>query len=218
VRLVKAQHLYFGLKIQECHSLRVPCGNKKLFFLTMEPANPANGWVNTVDAKNPEVIAKASRIIADNIYCTLSTCSPDGIPWVSPLFFAYDRHCNIYWSSAILSKHSQNIYNNHGRVAIAIFASNVSEGTPEGLYFYGIASEVKPEETEKVMQLLMNRTRIKVHRTPADYLDDSPRRIYQCQPQQAWVTGQRVSLGCGNVLVDTKIQISLSELRNSKLL
>ncbi|RUR73921.1 hypothetical protein PCC6912_54620 [Chlorogloeopsis fritschii PCC 6912] len=183
----------------------------------MEPASATNGWVNTIDSKNPEVIAKASRIIANNIYCTLSTCCADGSPWVSPLFFAYDDNLNIYWSSAIVSKHSQNIYNN-GRVAIAIFNSSVSEGTPEGLYLYGTASELKREETEKVMKLLVNRARRQVNRTIADYLDDSPRRIYQFQPQEVWVSGDRLPIDNSNVLVDTKTQVNLLELRNSKLI
>jgi nitroimidazol reductase NimA-like FMN-containing flavoprotein (pyridoxamine 5'-phosphate oxidase superfamily) len=56
----------------------------------MESANAANRWVNTIDAKNSEIIAQAKSIIAHNIYCTLSTCSHDGYPWVSPVFFAYD--------------------------------------------------------------------------------------------------------------------------------
>ncbi|MDM9379720.1 pyridoxamine 5'-phosphate oxidase family protein [Chlorogloeopsis sp. ULAP01] len=183
----------------------------------MEPASPTNGWVNTIDSKNPEVIAKASRIITNNIYCTLSTCGIDVSPWVTPLFFAYDDEWNLYWSSAIVSKHSQNIYRN-GRVAIAIFNSSVSEGTPEGLYLYGTASELKREDTQKVMKLLVNRARRQVNRTVADYLDDSPRRIYQFQPQEAWVSGDRLPVDNSNILVDTKIQVNLQELQNSKLI
>ncbi|MBW4561004.1 MAG: pyridoxamine 5'-phosphate oxidase family protein [Mojavia pulchra JT2-VF2] len=182
----------------------------------METANATNGWVNTIDCQNPEVIAKASRIITNNIYCTLSTCSADGYPWASPVFFAYDDNCNIYWSSAIVSKHSQNLDNNHGRVAIAIYNSSFSEGSVEGLYFCGTASELKPEETERVLKLLINRATKKHNRTAADYLNDSPRRIYQCQPQEAWVTGDRVAVA--NQLVDTKIQINLADLQNSILI
>ena len=176
----------------------------------MEYATAANGWVNTIDSQNPFVIEKARRIIADNIYCTLSTCSSDGYPWVSPVFFAYDEHFSIYWASAVASKHSQNIYHNNGRVAIAIFNSNVLEGTGEGLYFYGTASELNHNHTEKAMKRLISRADKQLNRTPTDYLDDSPRRIYQFQPQQAWVTGSRLAFG--NQLVDTTIQISLSDL------
>ncbi len=176
----------------------------------MEEPTAANGWINTIDSKNPIVIEKAHRIIANNLYCTLSTCSIDGFPWVSPVFFAYDESLNIYWSSATASKHSQNIYNNNGRVAIAIFDSSVCEGTGEGLYFYGTASELKPDLTEKVMKLLINRANKQLNRTAADYLNDSPRRIYQFQPQQAWITGSRLPIG--NQLVDTKVEINMQDL------
>jgi len=52
----------------------------------MEPATALNGWISTIDSKNPEVIAKARHIIESNLYCVLSTCSPEGYPWVSPVF------------------------------------------------------------------------------------------------------------------------------------
>lgn len=140
----------------------------------MESAAETNKWVSTIDSKNPEVIAKAQRIIVSNIYYTLPTCSVDGVPWASPVFFAYDEKLNIYWSSAITSNHSQNIYHNKGRVAVAIFNSSVSEGTGEGLYFYGTASELGSERTPQVMQLLLHRTGKQLIRTPEDYLDESP--------------------------------------------
>jgi uncharacterized protein YhbP (UPF0306 family) len=179
----------------------------------MESAAESNKWVNTIDSKSPEVIAKAHRIIASNIYCTLSTCSVDGIPWASPVFFAYDDNLNIYWSSAIASNHSQNIYHNNGRLAVAIFNSSVLEGTGEGLYFYGTASELGAERTPEVMQLLLHRTGKQLIRTPEDYLNESPRRIYQFQPQSAWVTGDRLPVGNPNRLVDTKIQINVADLQ-----
>ncbi|MFN6539615.1 MAG: pyridoxamine 5'-phosphate oxidase family protein [Nostoc sp. EkiNYC01] len=176
----------------------------------LESASVTNRWVNTIDFQNPEAIAKGFRMMENNIYCSLSTCSFDGYPWVSPVFFAYDEKCNIYWSSAIESKHSQNLYSNGGKVAIAIFNSSVYEGTADGLYFYGTASELKPQETEKILKLLLNRAKRKHNRTADDYLNDSPRRIYQCQPQEAWVTGERLPFD--NQLIDTKIQICLQSL------
>ncbi len=175
-----------------------------------ELATAANGWVNTIDSKNLLVIANARRIIANNLYCTVSTCSVDGFPWASPVFFAYDNSLNIYWSSAIASKHSQNIYSNNGRVAVVIFNSSVNEGTGEGLYFYGVASELNQDHAETAFNLLKLRASKPTSRTVEDYLGDSPRRIYQLQPQQAWITGD--GLPVGNQLVDTKIKISVQDL------
>jgi uncharacterized protein YhbP (UPF0306 family) len=179
----------------------------------MESANAANRWVNTIDSKNPEILAQARRIIAHNIYCTLSTCSNDGYPWVSPVFFAYDQKLRLYWSSAIVAKHSQNLYDNNNRAAIAIFDSSASEGTGEGLYFYGVASELNSDCIEKVLPLLQNRANKQLKRTVKDYQNNSPRRIYQFQPQQVWVTSSRLAVG--NQLVDTKIQLNLLSLLSS---
>ena len=178
---------------------------------SMEVASVANGWVNTADSSNPEIIEQVRRIINSNIYCTLSTCSGDCIPWVSPVFFAFDGALNFYWSSAIASKHSQNLYLNAGRVAIAIFDSSPLVGPAEGVYFSGTASEVQSrEDAAAALERLLARARRKHNRTAADYLGDSPRRIYQFQPQEVWVTGERIPFG--NQLVDTKVYVSLADL------
>lgn len=177
----------------------------------MELATAENRWVNTVDSQKPEVLVTAREILQNNIYCTLSTCSPEGQPWVSPVFFAYDAEWNLYWSSAIAAEHSQNLAHNHGQVAIAIFDSKGPEGTVRGLYLMGTAGELNRDRVESVMTLLMTRAGKAVYRTPADYLDESPRRIYHFQPQKAWITGDRVAIG--NQLVDTKIAINVGDLK-----
>lgn len=175
-----------------------------------ESASIANGWVNTIDSNKPEIIANFRRIIANNLYCNLSTCSVDGFPWASPVFFAYDDSLNIYWSSAIAAQHSQNIYSNHGRVAIAIYDSSHQEGAVEGVYFDGCAFELNQDYAQTAFSLLSSRAKKPIPRTAADYLGDSPRRIYQFQPQQAWITGNRLPIG--NQLVDTKIHLNLPDL------
>jgi len=180
----------------------------------MTPATAENGWINTLDSDNPEVIAKAHRIISSIHYCTLSTCSPDGFPWVSPIFFAYDDHWNIFWSSAIAAKHSQNLYCNQGRALIAIYDSTKAEGKGEGLYLAGSATQVDRDSVADVMQRLFKRAGSSPDRTPQDYLDASPRRIYCFQPQEVWITGERVVIG--NQLVDTKIPLSLSAILAQK--
>ena len=181
----------------------------------MNSPTAENGWVNTIDSDNPEVIATAHTIIERIPYCTLSTCSPDGIPWVSPLFFVYDETWNVYWSSAIESKHSQNLYANHGRAAIAIYDSTVGEGSGKGLYFSGTATEVAPDLVASLMKRLFDRAGKYPNRTPQDYLDTSPRRFYGFQPQEAWITGERLPMG--NQLIDTKIRLNLSTLIGTSL-
>ena len=192
-----------GLGVKRCGGLVI-----------MESANVNNRWVNTIDAKNPEILARARSIITNNLYCTISTCSHDVYPWVSPVFFAYDEELRLYWSSAVVAKHSQNLYDNQGRAAITIFDSSVSEGTGEGVYFSGVGSELERDCLEKILKLLQNRAKKPSKRTVDDYQNNSPRRIYKFQPQQVWVTGERLAVG--NQLVDTKIQLDLPLLVSLK--
>ncbi|HEY9878744.1 MAG TPA: pyridoxamine 5'-phosphate oxidase family protein [Leptolyngbyaceae cyanobacterium] len=185
----------------------------------MSVAKAENGWVNTVDAQKPEVLEKAQHIIESNLYCTLSTCSSEGFPWASPVFFAHDQAWNLYWSSATVSQHSQNLYRNQGRTAIAIYSTSVDEGKGQGLYLSGTASELAPERTPEIIKLLLQKLMLRGGtppvRTAADYLPPSYRRIYHFQTQAVWITGERAAFG--NVLVDTKIQLNLSDLVRSQL-
>jgi hypothetical protein len=178
----------------------------------MSIATAENAWVNTIESRNPEVLQQAWEIITSTVYCSLSTCSPDGFPWASPVFFTFDSDLTLYWSSASVAKHSQNIYQNQGRVAIAIYSTDKSEGKGKGVYLNGLAHELEPEWVSTVMQSLFNRAGGEApNRTAADYLHPSPRRMYKFTPEAAWITGQRLPLG--NQLVDTKIQLDLTELQ-----
>ncbi len=174
----------------------------------MQPATADNGWINTLESDHPDVLAKARHIMATIHYCTLSTCSADGWPWVSPVFFAYDANWHLYWSSTIAAQHSQNLYHNQGRAAIAIYDSSVSEGSGKGLYLSGNAAEVESHLVGAIMSLLFQRAGNVPQRTPQDYLEASPRRIYRFQPQAVWISGERLAFG--NQLVDTKVQLHLS--------
>ncbi|NEQ34127.1 MAG: pyridoxamine 5'-phosphate oxidase family protein [Leptolyngbya sp. SIO4C5] len=177
----------------------------------MTMATAENGWISRVEGENSELLERAERIIASTLYCTLSTCSPDGCPWASPVFFVYDATWTIYWSSAIASRHSQNLYQNQGRLAIAIYSTSAGEGKGQGVYLSGYGKELAPERVGAVMQQLFARAgREPPQRTASDYLGTSPRRIYQFEPEAAWMTGERLAVG--NQLVDTKVVLDLRRL------
>ena len=177
----------------------------------METATANNGWVDSTQSSNPKILETARSIMENNIYCNLSTCSPDGYPWSSPVFFAYDRQWNIYWCSAVVSQHSQNIYQNQGRVAISIFNSNVREATGKGLYFSGLGMEVKESLLPFAIKLLFERAKKPMTmKTPEDLLNNSPRKMYQFQPQKAWITGERLPVD--NHLIDIKISLNLDDI------
>jgi uncharacterized protein YhbP (UPF0306 family) len=175
-------------------------------------ANAENEWVGCITPTPLELLQKAQQLLSDIIFCAVSTCSPDGIPWMSPVFFAFDKQINLYWSSAVTARHTQNIYNNTGKAAIAVYPSDRGEGCSEGVYLSGVVAELVSEEVPAAMLLLGKRAGSPIERIPSDYLGESPRRIFRFQPEEAWITGQRLQVG--NQLVDTKMVIDLSALRN----
>ena len=177
----------------------------------MELANADNHWVTTLSQTPPELLHQAHRILSSSLYSSLSTCSSDGIPWNSPLFFAFDAQFNIYWSSAITSRHSQNLDRNAGRAAISIYATTNSQGAVEGFYGSGVAAEVDRTCAEVALPYLQARAKNLMQRTVDDYWGDSPRRIYRLELEEAWLTGERVE--SANQLVDTKVSLDLSALR-----
>ncbi len=168
------------------------------------------GWVSTPASCPVEVFEQVRSLLCQIHYCTLSTCTADGIPWVSPVFYAH-QGLKLYWSSAIASQHSQNLATNQGQVAIAIYNSQVAEGTAQGLYLSGLAKELDSDRTQAAMERLFARAGGEPpQRTAADYLGESPRRMYQFVPQAVWITGDRVVVG--RQLVDTKIRLNLEKL------
>lgn len=174
----------------------------------MAIASSDNQWVTTPDGPQPQLQAKAEAILQSTLYCTLATCSTDGLPWASPVFFTYDPDWTLYWSSAIAAVHSQNIEHNQGRMAVAVYSTHRPEGKGQGLYLRGTATVLPSEQVATVMQRLFARAGGEPpQRTAADYLSDSPRRIYRFQPQGAWLTGERLPVG--NQLVDTRVQVPL---------
>lgn len=173
----------------------------------MEPTTAENGWINTLDVANPDLRTTADRILNHNRYLTLSTCSSTGVPWVSPLLFAYDELWHLYWSSAIASRHSHNLDHNKGKASIVIFDSTASPGDIAGLYLEGIAVELEPEQVQIALEIMDARSPTPQPRNSADYLSPSPRRMYQFQPQNAWITGKRIRVG--TCLVDTRLQVNI---------
>lgn len=180
----------------------------------MSIATAENGWVNTADGQAPEVITRARQILESTIYASLSTSSPDGLPWASPVFYTYDSAWNLYWASTMVAQHSQNLCANQGRAAIAIYSTDREEGKGQGLYLSGTAAEVGVEDVERVIPLLMKRAAKGQRRSPADYLAPSPRRLYRFQPQDVWITGERIALS-ETILIDTKIKLDLASLTQS---
>lgn len=151
-------------------------------------------------------------------YITIATIrthndsQPMSQPWNSPVYSAFDHDYNFYWVSDRHSQHSKNIRENP-HIFLAIYNSTIPEGTGagRGVYIQAQARELSdPDEIAHAHQLLAHRVG-KTPRAPENFLDDSPRRIYQAVPEQAWVNdnGER-----NGHFIDIRIEIDLALLRS----
>ncbi len=125
--------------------------------------------------------------LAHPLFCTLSTVDEAGLPWASPVYFAYDANATIYWTSSHDSQHSKNIRHS-SNVFITMFKEGLSEGSMNnfGLYIKGKAYELqKIEEITYARNILTSRIH-KESTHPESFMGNSPRKVYKCVPEQAW--------------------------------
>lgn len=171
-----------------------------------------NNYVGIADPTDMDLPKRAIAILDACRYCTLSTVSPDGIPWGSPIFFAADTGINVYWSSSTVSQHSRNLAQSSGQATITMYVAYDKPGQTEGLYFrgHGEAIEDKAQATQ-ILPLMMAKSGRLLTRTASDYLEPSLRRFYQFTPEAVWITGDR--LVDGNQLIDTKIALDMAKLK-----
>ncbi len=125
-----------------------------------------------------------SDILASNRYLTVSTVDGEGNPWASPVWYVADDEGNYYWWSPMSSQHSTNIINNPN-VYITIFNSQLPEGEGLGLYIRATASELPPEELDRIIELY-NSTTSQFKMTRENCSGNSPTRLYRAIPSETW--------------------------------
>jgi hypothetical protein len=149
----------------------------------------------------------AERRLLGILYATVATCSPEGDPWNSPVYSAYDG-VNIYWTSGVDAVHSRNIRAN-GRAFIVFYDSTVPEGVGQGLYLRCSATELDhPADVADGRAALTRRVQ-SGDRPPEDFLGTSPRRVYRAVPHEAWVDHREP---VGGHQVDVRIPVDLKAL------
>jgi general stress protein 26 len=90
-------------------------------------------------------IQSIKEILKNIHYITIATVCDDGSPWNSPVSASFDTDLNFYWGSSRENIHSKNI-SRDSRVFVVIYDSTAPEGTGEGVYMSGEATELGPEE------------------------------------------------------------------------
>lgn len=154
--------------------------------------------------------AAAKKIIQENIYCTIATASLDGKPWISPLFFAYDDHYNVYWVSAKDSLHSRLIRLNP-RAAITFFDTRTPEGLGVGVYMDTHVEELAGEQDIQNAMTVYNdrvtKDEFKV-KTMSEVTGSGLWRIYKATPVKTSILTEAGEIINGQY-IDTKVEIQL---------
>ncbi len=147
----------------------------------------------------------AREIIEKILYITIATVTPEGKPWNSPVYSAYDPDYNFFWASWKDNQHSQNIKANSD-VFLVIYDSLVSEGKGRGVYIAAKAFELTNEkEITHALKFLYGRKN-KKPREAKEFLPPYPRRVYKAVPEKFWInTDAEID---GN-FIDKRIEVKL---------
>jgi nitroimidazol reductase NimA-like FMN-containing flavoprotein (pyridoxamine 5'-phosphate oxidase superfamily) len=154
----------------------------------------------------------AAALIRRCSYCVIATATPAGEPWVTPLFFNYDPSLRLYFESEPASRHARLLADN-ARVAVVISELGASDSI-EGVYFEGSAREIVADGLEYALSVLQDgpHQRTRERRTPADYRNDKPLRLYEVVPHAGY--GLTHLTLDGNA-VERRIDLNLDELRKA---
>jgi len=129
---------------------------------------------------------QAIQIIKKIKYINIASITPEGMPWNSPVYTAFDNELNFYWMSWKNNQHSINIRNNQA-IFVTLYDSSVPEGTGVGLYFKGQAYELSdPKEVIVGMTVYYKRINHKI-KAVSEFLKNFPRRIYKFIPEKCWI-------------------------------
>lgn len=151
---------------------------------------------------------KAKEIVQKILYITIASVTPDGNPWNSPVYSAFDEDYNFYWSSWTENQHSKNIVNNEN-VFLVIYDSTAKEGTGEGVYVKAKA-KMLTEEKDIVHALKYLDGRVGKQKDPKarplEFLGNNPRRVYKAIPEKFWMNSDGDVNG---MYVDTRKEVHL---------
>jgi hypothetical protein len=133
------------------------------------------------DDATPQQRARRLIDVASNM--TLATVGADGRPWVSPVFYVPDSRYDLYWTSEVSARHSENIRAT-GQGAIVIVEPD-PDARVDAVYMDAEVTELV-DATEIVRAIAIMRSKSQPERwmvtTAGDVSGDGPWRIYRARP------------------------------------
>ncbi len=149
-----------------------------------------------------------AQLLEQMHYCILSTSDRSGTPWVTPLFYAYDKRWQLYWISTPESRHSQLLAKNPKAAAVIYSPPDAFKET-SALYLTGTVHQCGADELEDVLALYFERTMGGISSKPSDYLENSPCRFYRLATEKAFTLGE--AEWSDNLLLDKRTEIAIPQ-------
>ena len=131
----------------------------------------------------------ARGIIESNRYMVLGTAGEDGVPWVTPVWFAQSDYRRFIWVSSPERRHSRNV-RARPEVSIVIFDSQVAVGSARAVYMSADAKELSGAELERdvaVFDTASQQQGLTRRWGLEDMLAPAPFRLYGATVSQHWV-------------------------------
>lgn len=150
---------------------------------------------------------RARAILSQVLYITLATSSPDGLPWNTPVYAAFDEAYHFFWVSPYQARHSQNIRTNN-RVAIVVYNSTALENTDKGVYIQATAYELTDEQEIAHALAALKRRGWENPPPVQEVLESSisPRRVYKAISERMWISSVESINGYN---VDARAEVDL---------
>lgn len=102
-------------------------------------------------------LAAGRAIIDASLYMVLGTAGRDGMPWVSPVYFAPDGYQDFLWVSKPGARHSLNIAERPD-VSVVVFDTSVPIGQGQGVYMPAVAQQLSGDEADRGIALFSRRS------------------------------------------------------------
>jgi uncharacterized protein YhbP (UPF0306 family) len=134
-----------------------------------------------------ELGAIARRVIDSNRFMTIGTADEEGVPWVSPVWYAPVEYREFFWVSSPDARHSRNIAA-RPQVSIVVFDSTAPVGAGQAVYVSAAAEELEGADLERGVGVYSRASvaggssewRLEDVRAPAPY------RLYRATATDHW--------------------------------
>ena len=137
-------------------------------------------------SKSADLTKMGRRVLDSNAYMTVATVDESGRPWVTPVYFGFERRDQLFWVSSPDAEHSRNIAARPD-VSIVVFDSSVPIGGAEAVYMRAEAEEIAEPTAEQCESAFRPRFEGLKSFDPSELREPAPLRLFRARVAEWWV-------------------------------